>query len=205
MVEFHEGHVVLVVLFFALMYKIVYMALIIDDGANVRDIINIITDICILCVGMRFVWVSYHKSISDKIEQTNDLIKKSIAASKKENEDRIAASKKENEDRIVASKKENDDRIEKSKKENDDRIAANEKENRALLEAIKIQGDTLSRAITDNTMQYNIQRGLYANDIEKVCNNMVSLNNSVEKLDGSVERLGERVRTELRTISTSNV
>ena len=183
MVEFHEGHVVLVVLFFALMYKIVYMALIIDDGANGRDIINIITDICILCVGMRFVWVSYHKSISDKIEQTNNLIRESIEKSKKENDDRIAA----------------------SEKENNDRIAASEKENKALLEAIRIQGDTLSRAINDNTMQYKIQRDLYANDIERVCNNMVSLKNSVEKLDDSVERLGERVRTELRTISTSNV
>jgi len=169
------------------MYKIVYMVLIIDDGANDRDIINIITDICILFVGMRFVWVSYHKSISDKIEQTNDLIKKSIAESKKENNDRIKASKKEN-----------DDRIEASKKENDKRIAVIEKENKALLEAIKTQGETMSRAIKDNTMQYKIQ----SNDIERVCNNMVSLKNSVERMDGSVEKLGERVRTELRTISS---
>ena len=60
MVEFH---VVLFVLFFALVWKIVYIALIIDDGANYRNIINIIGDICMLCVGMRFVLVSYHKSI----------------------------------------------------------------------------------------------------------------------------------------------
>ena len=72
------------------------MSLIIDDGANGRDTINIISDICILCVGMRFVWVSYHKSISDNIKETNDLIKKSIAERKKENDERIAASKKEN-------------------------------------------------------------------------------------------------------------
>jgi len=191
MVEFHEGHVVLFVLFFALMWKIVYMSLIIDDGANGRDTINIISDICILCVGMRFVWVSYHKSISDNIKETNDLIKESIAESKKENNERIAASKKENDDRIAANKR-----------ENDDRIAANKKENRALLEAIKAQGETLTKVVNENTTQHKIQRDLYANDIERVCNNMVSLKNSVEKLDGSVERLGERVRTELRTIST---
>ena len=178
MVEFHEGHVVLFVLFFALMWKIVYMSLIIDDGANGRDTINIISDICILCVGMRFVWVSYHKSISDNIKETNDLIKKSIAERKKENDERIAA----------------------SKKENDDRIAANKRENKALLEAIKAQGETLTKVVNENTTQHKIQRDLYANDIERVCNNMVSLKNSVEKLDGSVERLGERVRTELRTI-----
>ena len=171
------------------------MSLIIDDGANGRDTINIISDICILCVGMRFVWVSYHKSISDKID-------KLIEANKKENDDRIAASKKENDDRIIASKKENDDRIIARKKENDDRIAANDKENKALLEAIKAQGETLTKVVNDNTTQHKIQRDLYANDIERVCNNMVSLKNSVEKLDGSVERLGERVRTELRTIST---
>jgi len=173
------------------MWKIVYMSLIIDDGANGRDTINIISDICILCVGMRFVWVSYHKSISDNIKETNDLIKESIAESKKENNERIAASKKENDDRIAANKR-----------ENDDRIAANKKENRALLEAIKAQGETLTKVVNENTTQHKIQRDLYANDIERVCNNMVSLKNSVEKLDGSVERLGERVRTELRTIST---
>ena len=154
MVEFHEGHVVLFVLFFALMWKIAYMALIIDDGANGRDIINIISDICILCVGMRFVWVSYHKSISEKLDKTIETINKSIEA------------------------------------------------NETLIKAIKEQGETLSKVVKKNTTKNKTQRKLYKDDIERISRKMVSIQNSVDNLDGSMESLGERVRTELRTISS---
>ena len=154
MVEFHEGHVVLFVLFSALMYKIIYMGLIIEDGANGREIINIITDICILCVGMRFVWVSYHKSISEKLDKTIETINKSIEA------------------------------------------------NETLIKAIKEQGETLSKVVKKNTTKNKTQRKLYKDDIERISRKMVSIQNSVDNLDGSMESLGERVRTELRTISS---
>ena len=148
MVEFHEGHVVLFVLFSALMYKIIYMGLIIEDGANGREIINIITDICILCVGMRFVWVSYHKSISEKLDKTIETINKSIEA------------------------------------------------NETLIKAIKEQGETLSKVVKKNTTKNKTQRKLYKDDIERISRKMVSIQNSVDNLDGSMESLGERVRTE---------
>ena len=151
MVEFH---VVLFLLSFALVWKIVYIALIIDDGENYRNIINIIGDICILCVGMRFVWVSYHKSISEKLDKTIETINKSIEA------------------------------------------------NETLIKAIKEQGETLSKVVKKNTTKNKTQRKLYKDDIERISRKMVSIQNSVDNLDGSMESLGERVRTELRTISS---
>ena len=175
MVEFH---VVLFLLSFALVWKIVYIALIIDDGENYRNIINIIGDICILCVGMRFVWVSYHKSISDKLDQTID----SIAEREKENKTLIAAIEAQEEKLSLAIDK-----------ENKDRIAAIEAQGEKLSLAIVAQGETLSKVINKNTMQHKIQRDLYANDIEGVFNEMGSLKNSVYRLE-------EMVRTELRTI-----
>ena len=172
MVEFH---VVLFLLSFALVWKIVYIALIIDDGENYRNIINIIGDICILCVGMRFVWVSYHKSISDKLHQTID----SIAEREKENKTLIAAIETQEEKLSLAIDK-----------ENKDRIAAIEAQGEKLSLAIVAQGETLSKVINKNTMQHKIQRDLYANDIEGVFNEMGSLKNSVYRLE-------EMVRTEL--------
>jgi len=56
MVEFN---VVLFILSFALVWKIVYMSLILDGGVN----LNILGDICTLCAAMMFLLVSYHKSI----------------------------------------------------------------------------------------------------------------------------------------------
>ena len=161
------------------MWKIVYIALIIDDGANYRNIINIIGDICMLCVGMRFVWVSYHKSISDKLDQTIDA---SIAEREKENKTLIAAIEAQEEKLSLAIDK-----------ENKDRIAAIEAQGEKLSLAIVAQGETLSKVINNNTMQHKIQKDLYANDIEGVFNEMGSLKNSVYRLE-------EMMRTELRTI-----
>ena len=146
MVQFHEGDVILFVLSIALVYKIVYLVLIIDDGTSVKDIINIIVDIGILCSEMRFVWVSYHKSIIDRINA-------SIEENKNDNKDRIEASDKENKERIAASEK-----------ENRERIAASKKDNEALIEAI-------TKLVNDN----KIQTDHHDNNINRVCNKMVSL------------------------------
>ena len=89
-------------------------------------------------------------------------------------------------------------------KENKDRVATNEKENKTLIAAIEAQGEklslaiiaheeTLSKVINNNTMQNKIQRDFYVNDIEGVFNEIVSLKNSVYRLE-------EMMRTELRTI-----
>ena len=79
MFQINEGHVVLIVLLIGAVYKVVYLVNIIND-ANAWDITNIIIDIIVLCSGMRFVWVSYHKSISEKLDKNNDILEKNTKA-----------------------------------------------------------------------------------------------------------------------------